>query len=258
MTYEPKTKHGKHNEHWDFKKNNIVLFIFVNSEILLKTYANLAYKNFYIFCIQLNIRWISNLKSKLMIIFPLIIIIGVITISIVLPQPAPNSPQPPAQTPPPPPPAYLTETGLPIPEQFAAEVSAFSEGIQLDVTVNDTTPRVGGAVLVVIRITNVNSSEPVRFLRFGIEISVFNSEGVIVDGVLVWFPTLTITLDYGGFPINQTHTDVWVWKVTPLPNSNVEFKPGESYDIVVSCGFQTRSAHQIKVSSTPIQVVISS
>ncbi|MFX0199716.1 MAG: hypothetical protein ACFFCW_26640 [Candidatus Hodarchaeota archaeon] len=188
------------------------------------------------------------MKSKVMIISPLIVIIGLI--SIVLTHSALNPPQPLAQTTPDELQTttpihlqttivqtnashriYLNNTPPAIPEQFAAEVTTFSKGVQVDVSVNDTTPQIGGAVLVVIRITNVNSSEPVSY-GGGLNVMVRNSEGVTVDGFMVKFPMMPKPPHYGELLVNQTFTQVWVWKVeTSLDYGEVT--PREDYYIDV-------------------------
>ncbi|MFQ6125864.1 MAG: hypothetical protein ACE5R6_14850 [Candidatus Heimdallarchaeota archaeon] len=215
------------------------------------------------------------MKSKKIIIFLIIIIMGVMTISLALSKLVSNETRPQAQTTsenPQTTPIYITTTTPPvspvktiylnntspaIPERFAAETSTFSQGIRLDVGVNDTTPRVGDAVLIVSRMTNVNSSEPVGFYG-SLDMKVLNNESVIVYAASVEFLMVTIAPGYVELALNQTFTNVFVWKVETSPYINVEFKPKESYDIVVACGLRTRGAHRFSVSSTPIQVTISS
>ncbi|MFX0199717.1 MAG: hypothetical protein ACFFCW_26645 [Candidatus Hodarchaeota archaeon] len=189
------------------------------------------------------------MKSKVMIISPLIVIIGLI--SIILAHSALNSTQPLTQTtisaePQTTTPIYITTT-LPvttqrpvktiyitdpprptIPETFATEVSVFSHGIQLDVGINDTTPQVGGAVLVVIRLTNVNSSEPVYHPKL-IGVDILNNERELIDGwdQIYWgFPS--------EIPVNHTVTILSMWRLeNTVRYANVEIKPGEDYYIVV-------------------------
>lgn len=186
---------------------------------------------------------------------PILVIMGIVTVYIVISLTALNHTQPLAQTTSAEPQTtsnypftttivkrntsktiYLNNTQPAIPTQLAAEVSAFSEGVRLDVGVNDTTPRVGGAVLVVIRMTNVNSSTPVPY-GGGLSIKVRNSEGVSVLVLEVMSPTmLPITSPnphYRELHINQTVVlDVWVWKVETSPYFE-EVTPGEDYYIVV-------------------------
>ncbi|MFX0199715.1 MAG: hypothetical protein ACFFCW_26635 [Candidatus Hodarchaeota archaeon] len=187
------------------------------------------------------------MKLKVRIIFSIFIIIGILTISVVLPQFTPNSPQPSAQTTSTPstPNIIITSTVIPptIPETFAVEVSTLSHGIRLDIGVTDTTPRVGDTVYVVIWITNVNWSDPVSYNAHSINIVVLNSKGEWVNADNVIYP--------GAFPkeipFNQTRRVVQLWKVETVPNYNVEVKPGESYDIVVKCAFWTSAGATFRV-----------
>lgn len=184
-----------------------------------------------------------------MIISPLIVIIGLI--SIVLTHSALNPPQPLAETTPDEPqtttsiyitttmtattqrpPAktiYVTDPPRPtIPEQFAAEVSVFYQGIRLDVGINDTTPRVGGAVLIVIQMTNVNNSEPV-YHPSSLFMEILNSEREQIDGRLQMYPGFRSEI-----PVNQTVTILSMWRLEDtFRYANVEIKPGEDYYIVV-------------------------
>ncbi|MFX0199849.1 MAG: hypothetical protein ACFFCW_27315 [Candidatus Hodarchaeota archaeon] len=197
------------------------------------------------------------MKSKLMIIFSsLFIIIGII--SIVLTHSALNSPQFPAQTTTTIPATtyiYLTEPPpLIIPENFAVEVSTVSQGVRVDVGINDTTPRVGGAVLVVIQITNVNSSGPVGFNNHAIQMEVFNSKGEKAGGLAVYYPGITIAPGYYKLPLHQNATVVHEWQVETNSYLDAEVKPGESYYIVVRCELQGVET----IETVPIPVVVES
>ncbi len=124
---------------------------------------------------------------------------------------------------------YVTDPPRPtIPETFAAEVSVFYKGIRLDVGINDTTPQVGGAVLIVIRMTNVNYSEPVYHPKL-IAVDILNSKRELIDGwdQIYWgFPS--------EIPVNQTVTILSMWRLeNTVRYANVEIKPGEDYYIVV-------------------------
>ena len=185
------------------------------------------------------------MKPKLRTILPLIGILGIT--SIILLQFVPNLFYSPIQT-------TTTPT--------TTEVSVFSQGIRLDVIVNDTTPRIGGAILVVVRITNVNSSDPVGYFYDSVYMDVLNSEGISVWTCQIWYSSgyaiaiTTITPGYVELPLHRTMSQRFLWKVEPYPNSNIKIKPGESYYIVASWGLLIKSEHWIQIQSDPIRVEI--
>lgn len=98
-----------------------------------------------------------------------------------------STPVPPATTT-----IYKTPTPPPFPEQFSTEMSAFSQGIKLDVAVNDTNPRLRHSVAIIYSITNVNSSEQVCLGGGTVEVEVLNSEGKAVYRHYVFFPQTTL------------------------------------------------------------------
>lgn len=182
------------------------------------------------------------MKPKLRTILPLIALLGITPI--ILQQFVPNLHNSPIK---------ITTTPT------TAEVSTFSQGIWLNVTVNDTSLRVGDSVRIAVRITNVNCSDPVGLFYDSIYVTVLNSEGISVWVCQIWYSRTTITTITPGYvelTLHRTISQAFVWKVEPLPNSNVEFKPGESYYIVASCGPRIKSQYSIQIQSDPIRVEI--
>ncbi len=143
------------------------------------------------------------------------------------------------------------------------KVSTFYKGIRLNVTVNDTSPRVGDSVLMDIRVTNVNSSDQIGYFFDSISMTILNSEGKSVWACMIWYSrgyalsNTSIIPGYVNLTLHRTRGEAFVWKVETSPNFE-EVKPGESYYIIANCGLSSKSEYWINIESDPIRVKIRS
>lgn len=151
----------------------------------------------------------------------------------------------------------LTETFTVIQEteRFPAEISAFSRGIQLDVTVIDINPWLYSTVYIVSCVTNVNSSEPVFFVGGVVHMEILNREGQTVSVPELFFPEMTPARPWA-LHSHQTRTVVHRWLLVTDSSFKVEIKPGESYYIVATCKLHTHAGDSLEISTEPIQLVV--
>ncbi|MFX0199714.1 MAG: hypothetical protein ACFFCW_26630 [Candidatus Hodarchaeota archaeon] len=186
------------------------------------------------------------MKLKLRVILPLIAILGITPIILqhFVPDLLPS-------------PIKITTTPT------MAKVSTFYKGIRLNVTVNDTSPRVGDSVLIDVRVTNVNSSDQIGYFFDSIDMTILNSEGKSVWACMIWYSrgyalsNTSIIPGYVNLTLHRTRGEAFVWKVETFPYFE-EIKPGESYYIVANCCLQIKSEYSINIESDPIRIKIRS
>ena len=152
-------------------------------------------------------------------------------------------------TPPPPPPMPI-----PAPTFHTMSVSAFSRGVRLEVTVNNTNPSIGDVVGIEASITNVNSTERLFWGGRNLMFDVLNSDGVRVYGLGVVFTQPTPPIGPVELTKNETYSETLEWKAETSPDFNVEVKSGETYYIIVRCKFKTDTGEPIELSTEPIRV----
>lgn len=151
-------------------------------------------------------------------------------------------------------PSETTPTPTPAPTFHTMSVSAFSRGVRLEVTVNNTNPSIGDVVGIEASITNVNSTERLFWGGRNLMFDVLNSDGVRVYGLGVVFTQPTPPIGPVELTKNETYSETLEWKAETSPDFNVEVKSGETYYIIVRCKFKTDTGEPIELSTEPIRV----
>jgi len=153
-------------------------------------------------------------------------------------------------------PSETTPTPTPAPTPHTMSVSAFSRGVRLEVTVNNTNPSIGEVVGIEASVTNVNSTERVFWGGINLMFEVLNSDGVKVYGLGVLFTQPTPPIGPVELTKNETYSETLEWRAEKSPDFNVEVKSGETYYIIVTCRLNTDTGDRIELSTEPIRVTI--